>query len=54
MNDPALQVQGDPGEVRFTLVVTRKTGQVETYDFVGTIPPPEDPSHGCDPHRSGT
>ena len=57
MNDPAPAtpaLSADAGEVRLTVTVTRKTGQVETYDIVGTLTPPEDTHHGSDPHHGGT
>lgn len=48
-------MKGEPGEVRFTLSITRAaTGQVEHFDVVGTLTPCEDPPDGCDPHDCGT
>jgi hypothetical protein len=53
-----IALQGQPGELRFTLEITRKaTGKVETIEMVGHIQPapptpeqqePQDVSHPLD------
>lgn len=47
-----ISLQGQPGELRFVLEITRKdTGQVERVELVGHVLPdqPEDLTHGSDP-----
>jgi hypothetical protein len=49
-----INLQGQPGELRFTLQITRKdTGQVEEVELVGRITS-EDLTHGSDPLERST
>ena len=52
-NPQVPQMKGEPGGVRFTLTVTRKSGEVEHYDMIGTLQTPEDSPNGSDPHDCG-
>ena len=48
------QMKGEPGEVRFTVSITRaSTGLTDHFDVIGTLLPCEDSDDGCDPHDRG-
>ncbi len=54
MTAQAPQMNGEPGEVRLTLTVTRaQTGVSEQFDVIGVLTPCEDLPNGCNPHDSG-
>ncbi len=51
-----IQLQGQPGELRFTVQITRKeSGKVEEVELVGKITPEqiEELNNGCDSLDSG-
>jgi hypothetical protein len=51
-----IQLQGQPGELRFTVQITRKeSGKVEEVELVGKITPEqiEELNHGSDSLDSG-
>jgi hypothetical protein len=41
-----IELNGQPAELTFTVTVTRKNGDVETFNMIGKIMPPEEPSDG--------
>jgi hypothetical protein len=50
-----IELQGQPGELRFTIEITRAaTGKTETVELVGRITPQEEPDDGRNPFDSST
>ncbi len=47
-------LQGQPGELRMTVQITRKNGQVETHELIGRpIPAEQESQHGSDSQHGG-